>query len=262
MKLLTLNTHSIIEPDYERKLDIFCEQIAKYTPDIIAMQEVNQGTNSPLAKELYGFIPCITKLVRHDNHALRTIQKLRNNNIDYYWTWVPVKVGYSKYEEGLAFLSRSPINSACSIYISQSTDFLNWKARRLLGITVSGMQFFNVHTGWWHDDEEPFTEQWKRINEYIKGDAWLMGDFNSPDDIPYEGYDLITNSTWKDVYAHAKIRDDGYTVTNKIDGWDCDKQQRLDYIFYNFDTQINKVQVMFKTTPVSDHFGVMAEVEY
>jgi len=41
MKLLTLNTHSIIEENYEQKFKIFVDEIYKERPDIIALQEVN-----------------------------------------------------------------------------------------------------------------------------------------------------------------------------------------------------------------------------
>ena len=42
MKLLTLNTHSLIEPDYEAKREIFVNFIAKEQPEVFALQEVNQ----------------------------------------------------------------------------------------------------------------------------------------------------------------------------------------------------------------------------
>ena len=40
MKLLTLNTHSLIEPAYEAKRDAFVEFIRKEQPDVFALQEV------------------------------------------------------------------------------------------------------------------------------------------------------------------------------------------------------------------------------
>ena len=49
--------------------------------------------------------------------------------------------------------------------------------------------FFTVHMGWWNDEEEPFVDQWKCIQETLKdpkyreGTIWLMGDFNSQDDV-------------------------------------------------------------------------------
>ena len=42
MKLITLNTHSLIEEHYEEKLRAFADLICKERPDILAMQEVNQ----------------------------------------------------------------------------------------------------------------------------------------------------------------------------------------------------------------------------
>lgn len=48
MKLLTLNTHSLIEPEYEAKREIFVEFIAKEQPDVFALQEVNQTASAPL----------------------------------------------------------------------------------------------------------------------------------------------------------------------------------------------------------------------
>ena len=39
MKLLTLNTHSLIEPAYEAKRDAFVEFIRKEQPDVFALQD-------------------------------------------------------------------------------------------------------------------------------------------------------------------------------------------------------------------------------
>ena len=62
MKLLTLNTHSLEEKDYEKKLKIFTEEILKEKPDVIALQEVNQPLDGEEADgevlKKSGFIPC------------------------------------------------------------------------------------------------------------------------------------------------------------------------------------------------------------
>ncbi len=42
MKLITLNTHSLVEPGYENKLKLFAEAVLRERPDVIALQEVNQ----------------------------------------------------------------------------------------------------------------------------------------------------------------------------------------------------------------------------
>ena len=65
MKLLTLNTHSLEETDYESKLLAFAGGIWKEQPDIIALQEVNQTqTSSPVDLQTLkqcGYVPCMPR---------------------------------------------------------------------------------------------------------------------------------------------------------------------------------------------------------
>ena len=42
MKIMTLNTHSLAEPEYESKLAAFAGSLVQIKPDIIALQEVSQ----------------------------------------------------------------------------------------------------------------------------------------------------------------------------------------------------------------------------
>jgi len=60
MKLITLNTHSLIEEHYEEKLHAFAEVIRKEKPDILAMQEVNQLACEEIwpDEKLPGFVRC------------------------------------------------------------------------------------------------------------------------------------------------------------------------------------------------------------
>ena len=46
MKLMTLNTHSLVEPDYESKTRKFAQVIKQELPDVVALQEVNQSQNA------------------------------------------------------------------------------------------------------------------------------------------------------------------------------------------------------------------------
>lgn len=62
MKLITLNTHSLVEPGYENKLKLFAEAVLRERPDVIALQEVNQSMGEPaVAMErlgVLGFVEC------------------------------------------------------------------------------------------------------------------------------------------------------------------------------------------------------------
>ena len=40
--------------------------------------------------------------------------------------------------------------------------------------------------------------------EFAESTIWLMGDFNSLDNVKGEGYELICNSGWKDTYVLAE----------------------------------------------------------
>ena len=76
MKILTLNTHSLQEENYQQKLNWFVEGILKEMPDIIAMQEVNQTAAAELMdlEMLEGQYPipgCMK--IRRDNHAARRL---------------------------------------------------------------------------------------------------------------------------------------------------------------------------------------------
>ena len=205
MKLITLNTHSLAEPDYENKLKLFARAVLRETPDVIALQEVNQSVDEePVGTEQLrecGFTQCrevelesgeaagrgpdgcgeMRKIgagdckgqaehgvgdwggnvpVRADNHAFRLAGLLAEGGMPCFWTWVPAKIGYGRYDEGTALFSRRPIAQARWFYLTGTRDYNNWKTRKALEICVeeSGRQrrFFSLHMGWWGDEEEPF----------------------------------------------------------------------------------------------------------
>lgn len=275
MKLMTLNTHSLAEPDYARKLEVFARVAEKELPDVIALQEVNQTISQPAAEveKGLGYIPWEGDEipVRKDNHALALARLLNGKHCGYQWIWVPVKVGYDIYEEGLAIFSRRPVEKTCQFFISRSHDFNNWKTRKMAGVKADGMWFYSVHMGWWEDKEEPFASHWDRAAEKIGGYAscdetvWVMGDFNSPAKAAGEGWDYVKASGWNDTYDLAQEKDGGITVGKIIDGWKerLDRAaggMRIDYIWCNKKIKIDKSEVICDGNNyevVSDHYGVM-----
>ena len=163
MKLLTLNTHSLIEPAYEAKRDAFVEFIRKEQPDVFALQEVNQTAAAPLLADVpAGYYPCPGNMVllKADNHAAAVARMLEEAGCAYHWSWLPAKIGYDRYDEGMAVFSRAPITAAENLLLSQINDYNNWKTRRALGICAGDVWYYAVHLGWWKDEEEPFADQW------------------------------------------------------------------------------------------------------
>lgn len=276
MKLLTLNAHSLAEDDYPRKLMDFADAVLQERPDIIALQESSQTACGQEVPQhlLTGYVPCAeTAVIRADNHVYSAVGLLADRGLHYHWTWLPLKRGYERYDEGLALMSRSPILETDTVQVSRVNDYHNWKTRKLLGIRTQHAPqewFYSVHFGWWDDPDEPFAAQWQKTNAHMqeRGIVWLMGDFNSPAEIRSEGYDLIRKSGWHDSYTLAKQRDGGFTVGGVIDGWkdriSSTPGMRIDQIWCSRETDVASSAVLFngiRYPVVSDHYGVLIEYE-
>ncbi len=282
MRLLTINTHSIVEENYQQKTRIFLDKVAELRPDIIAMQEVNQnsaageaGAALQLGRYVNNKEP---RRMKSDNHAATVAAGLRQKGLEYSWTWLPIKLGYNIYDEGAAVFCRKPIADTDVILLTSEDDYNNWRTRYALGIRPAGSTdwFYTVHMGWWQDEKEPFGEQWLRLQQGIKakaaeGRVFLMGDFNSPAQVRQEGYDLITESGWHDTYLLADRKDGGNTVRGVIDGW-RDKLtneqmlegMRIDHIWCNKEIAVKNSRICFdgENEPVvSDHFGLIIDTE-
>ena len=281
MKILTLNTHSLQEENYQQKLNWFVEGILKEMPNIIAMQEVNQTAAAELMdlEMLEGQYPipgCMK--IRRDNHAAQVAYRLRQAGIECYWAWLPIKLGYGEYDEGVAILSLGrKIRCVDKFPISKINDYQNWRTRAVLGVQVEGLDdwFYTVHMGWWDDTAERFLDQWNTLSSCIAtkrcySTIWLLGDFNAPDQVLGQSYEHIVACGWVDTYKIAQYKDSGITVPGIIDGWReklIDKNvegMRLDYIWCSQRKEVFSSRVVFngmKEPVVSDHFGVMIQVK-
>lgn len=275
MKILTLNTHSLVEDNYSQKLLYFVNAVAEEQPEIIALQEVNQtSSEAAVTGKINGYVPCGDLTVRGDNHVYNAAKRLEALGVQYYWTWLPMKRGYDKYDEGIAVMSRSPIIETQTVLVSGVDDYTDWKTRKLLGIRTEAVPdewFFSVHYGWWNDPDEPFQSQWKRTVKHMERyeTVWLMGDFNSPAEVRREGYDLANSSRFYDSYELAKKKDSGVTVGKIIDGW-RDKisenadGMRIDHIRCSKRVTVTSSEVLFNGINypvVSDHYGIMINYE-
>ncbi len=275
MKILTLNTHSLIERNYQRKLLDFSDAVILEKPEIIALQEVNQTISAKAVEDrINGYFPCRDNItIRSDNHVFSVAQLLCKNGVDYYWTYLPIKNGYGRFEEGLAIMSLNPIIETEIVSVSGIDDYNNWKTRKLIGIRTQNYPdewFFSVHYGWWDDEEEPFAKQWKKTDMYMKkhNRVWLMGDFNNASDVANQGYAMVLNSGWYDSYMLAKNKDSGVTVAKAIDGWkdkiNTDIGMRIDQIWCSDKVSVASSKVIFDGVNypvVSDHYGVVVDYD-
>ncbi|WP_211746652.1 endonuclease/exonuclease/phosphatase family protein [Paenibacillus sp. Marseille-Q4541] len=273
MKILTLNTHAWIEENQLVKIEQLAQFINEHDFDVIALQEVNQSMQEealPASELTYFHEAEEGTVVKADNYAYVLRKQLHT---EYYWTYIKVHVGFEKYDEGLAILSKTPIQEAFGSYVSDMRDYENYRTRKLLGIktAISGKDtwFVNGHFGWWHDEEEPFERQWQHslavLDKHVDSlPAFIMGDFNNAAHIEGEGYTHVIQSGWHDCFELAAQKDEGYTVVKAIAGWEENKQKlRIDYVFSNRQIPVKTSKVVLDgahSPIVSDHSGVAVEI--
>ena len=262
---MTINTHSYIETDSEKKLNIFVDAINRLSPDIVAMQEVNQiSKNREVSSPYLVFQQGIP--LKDKNYCLCTANALAKLNNPYYFMWVGIKKSYDIFDEGLCFMTKVRPSNPETFVISHTENPDNWKKRAILGMELNNERFYNLHMGRWDDEEEPFMFQWNKFSKTIPNicPIWIMGDFNSPHYKKNEGYEKITADGWYDTYELAERKDDGFTVYGNIDGWanSALQKSRIDYIFTNKKRNIKYSFTVFNGNNeeiISDHFGIITE---
>ena len=265
MKLLTLNTHSLSDANEDNKLKAIAHVISSRDIDVIALQEVNQTMNAKSISCDEHYVG--RDIIKEDNFALALSKLLEGK---YYWTYIPVKVGYDRFDEGLAIFSKHKITASENTLLTTTNDYSFWKKRNALGVEITkgtqSLYVYTAHLGWWDDDDEPFIKQWKKLNSVAASKdmpVYLAGDFNAPDVLKDQSYETIKNDGWKDTCDLAKEVSGRFTAQGKIDGWDeAVDGMRIDYIWCNRDENVLSHEVIFdgKNEPVvSDHYGILME---
>ncbi|SQB93219.1 endonuclease/exonuclease/phosphatase family protein [Clostridium tetanomorphum] len=99
MKVLTLNCHSWQEKKQLEKIQYLAKVICQNNYDVIALQEVSQSINSRI----------LFDNIKEDNFAFILIKELEILGEDKFkFVWDFSHMGYDKYEEGLAILTKYP----------------------------------------------------------------------------------------------------------------------------------------------------------
>lgn len=280
MKLITLNAHSLQGADPQGDLERLVEVLLRERPDVVTLQEVNQlRAAAPMdAAGREGYVPVPSGIpLRRGNYAGEAARLLHAAGVSCSWTWLPMKLGYERFDEGLAVLSLSgPIAETDVLLVSARDDYADWRTRKVLGVRLEDRPgwFYSVHLGWW-GDEDPFRDQWARLEAGVaekraQGPVWLLGDFNAPAHVRGQSFDLIRGSGWRDAYLLAGERDGGLTVRGAIDGWrdrledEPPEGMRIDYAWCSEAPEVSRSQVVFdgvNAPVISDHFGVLTETE-
>ena len=269
-KFLTLNTHSWMEDEQEKKLDQLAERILQEKYDVICLQEVNQEMESEQVVQAPFYHAVDDAIAIHKDHFVYClVERLVEKGLIYHWSWAYNHIGFDRFHEGVAILSLNPLK-ASELLVSETNDPTDYHTRKILlaEIEVAGrlVTVASCHLSWW---DKGFQEEWGQVEKELlqrNMPLLLMGDFNNP--VGYEGYRHILKSplALQDSHVVAATVIGTATVEGDIAGWTGNKDAlKIDYIFTSKDFNIEKSVVVFdgKSTPmISDHFGLEVEVTF
>ncbi len=260
-KVMILNLHCYQEDNQDSKFTQIAKAINEQNIDVVCFQEVAEFWN--------------------DGHGDwdTNVAKIINDRLDrpyhLYTDWS--HLGFDKYQEGVAILSKYPLLEQDSTYISSSQSIDNIHSRKVVMGQVDVPYFgllniYSAHLSWWEDG---FFEQFERLNDWVidkqtknvKG-SLLCGDFNiTPGS---EGYNLVVKARhYEDQFLlannHGAIQkifkvNDPYWQNKYSDDY------RIDYIFLIKKSQLEAVSgyVLFTDEDygrVSDHCGYVVTFE-
>lgn len=276
LSLLTLNLHAYQQHvrdcpfstmhEHEREVTIIAQAISELNIDVACFQEVGEYLHDPITKP-YGESP--------SNMAFRICRRLRE-----WGRWFHIHqdwshVGYGRWREGTAIMSRHPLVHNHSAYVSADQRKDNYMSRNVTLSCVDVPWFglvhvANVHLNWLHHG---FHDEYSRLGDLIRsrhhfgvrGDL-MVGDFNAP--AGEEGYRrIVGNAEYVDQFyeAHPE-RFFEPSFRGRIDGWRDGQPRRVDYVFKRNGgpMQIRSMDVIFNGDfypIVSDHFGYLARFE-
>ena len=257
MKILTINVHAWLEKNQMEKIDILAKAIAEKQYDVIAMQEVNQLMNNPV----------IFDDIRQENYGWVLLEKLQEyTDTDYYYHWSNSHIGYGKYDEGLAIITKHKRLDVDEFYGTRAQSVNTITSRRINSATIEYkgqiIEFYTCHMNLPTNQEEKMADNIQTILKRSQTDNLkiLMGDFNTDAINSPEDYKMILSQGLYDTYTMAKEKDSGITVGGNIDGWSKSKEEkRIDYILSNKEIKVKSSKVIFngENHPVvSDHYGL------
>ena len=276
LSLLTLNLHTYQQHprhccfdtmhQHEREVHIVAEAIAHLKIDVVCFQEVGEYLHDPVTQP-YGESP--------SNMAFRICRKLRHWGHWYHSHQDWSHIGFHRWREGTAILSRYPMRHNYSAYVSTDRRKDHYMSRN---VTVSCidvpwfglLHIANVHLSWAHHG---FFDEYARLKHLIdsrrhfgvRADL-IVGDFNAP--AGEHAYNhIVGNAEYVDQF-HELHPQHFYkpSYRGQIDGWKNSPPKRIDYIFKGNGQplQVKSMEIIFNDDfypVVSDHFGYFAKFE-
>lgn len=261
LKVMILNLHCYQEDQQDRKFSQIAKAINEQDVDIVCFQEVAEYWN-------HGHGDWASNSANIINQRLKPPMHL-------YTDWS--HLGFDKYREGVAILSRYPLQYTQSRYVSDSHDAYSIHSRKVVMANLQvpylgSLNVFSAHLSWWEDG---FQQQFQRLCEWAGSLAeqavnatLLCGDFNIA--AGSIGYQLVVQSNqYEDQYLAANqqgLFEKIFRVNDAHWGNSMADDYRIDYIFMNKTSslKVTSATVLFTDWDygqVSDHCGYLMTFE-
>ena len=245
LRILTLNLHCYQEDRQDEKFSQIARAIQDLQIDVVCFQEVAEPWNDGRGDWNFN----AAKLIRDrlgDSYSIHTD-----------WS----HLGFERYREGIAILSRYPLVAKGARYVSAMQNVYDIHARKVVMAQIhvpyfGAVNVFSVHLSWWQNG---FQEQFENLRRWAESEqtpnvaaTFLCGDFNNAANS--EGYGLLSRE-YEDQFLKANAQ-----RLNRAD------DRRIDYLLMRKGAafRVRTANQLFTDNdygPVSDHEGYCAEFE-
>ncbi|TCJ19513.1 endonuclease [Parasulfuritortus cantonensis] len=261
LNVLVLNLHCRQEDDQDYKFSEIAKAIDELSVDVVCLQEVSEDWNDAQGD-------WASNSARIINDRLEKPFHIHND-----WS----HLGFGRYREGVAILSRYPFSEYDSRYVSNKRDPYSIDSRKVVMGKIAVPYFgainvFSVHVSWW---ENGFAEQFDNLHQWARSrretgvtGTLLCGDFNVAAGSP--GYARIVAAQDYDdqflaVHAPATF---AAVFRERKPGWQSllANDGRIDFAFLEKSSalKVTSARQVFTGTEyaeVSDHQGVLLTFE-
>lgn len=261
LKVLALNLHCMQEENQDAKFSVIAKAIDEQQIDIVCLQEVaepwNDGRGNP------------------EMNSAKIINERLDSPFYLYTDWS--HLGFDRYREGVAILSRYPVIQRDSRYISVNEDPYSIHSRKVVMAQISVphiglINVFSSHLSWWNDG---FSVQFENLHKWAESKrtanikaTMLCGDFNIK--AGSKGYSLVVDT---DEYEDQWLVANSPQIFEKVfverqPNWQTllDDDHRIDFIFLHRTSSLQAISANALFTEqdygcVSDHQGYLLAFE-
>lgn len=261
LKILILNLHCYQEENQDEKFTQIAKAINELDADIICFQEVAEYWRDGQGDWESNSAKLINDRLKHPFHL--------------HTDWS--HLGFDKYREGVAILSRFPLSDHEARYVSDSEDIFSIHSRKVVKAKVhvpymGAINVFSAHLSWLEDG---FEGQFNKLHEWAESQSTddikatlLCGDFNiTAGEVGYE--QVVASNQYDDQFLAANEQGVFEQIFRVNDAhWQdlLTDDYRIDYVFMNKQSQlkVTSAKVVFTEQDygrVSDHCGYFMTFE-